>query len=526
MATATHIIQDSCGSRIGFIVDGTFYTEHSVRQNISLIDNLSLDGGSRVSTGTALPALNYKEAVIRHKYDTLIRENPFERDIQKELLTWKKERSGRILQLEGARQTGKTTELEKFAYGNYEYVIEVNLASDTGDFVSVIKSGSTPLALERYCLTAGLPRFVNSAETILILDEIQQSTLVYNALRTLASNIKCDIVVTGSYLGRFFANLKTETGEPDAFFSAGTVQPLVMRPLSFSEFCRIFHAENLLYSIDLYGSSDSGAYAELLDLYHIYRQIGGYPEVVREYIRSRDISACRRVIERLLSLFDEESRHYFKNAVEVEIFDNVYQYALKEMCTEKQGYEKGIFQKITEIAEPHVKNFVTGRELRNALMWLKYAGILDTCGLAANGRIEDIAPGRRIYFGDCGIAAYLAKNSALAESSLTGLLTETFVYTELRRLYDQPEGIRKIKLPPAFSTCGAYELDFMLLGTDNTIYGIEVKTKGGDPKSLKFFIDKRLITKGIVARPSPGGHGDRFDTIPIYAVGCRFPYLS
>ena len=59
---------------------------------------------------------------------------------------------------------------------------------------------------------------------------------------------------------------------------------------------------------------------------------------------------------------------------------------------------------------------------------------------------------------------------------------------------------------------------------EKSYYGIEVKTRGGNPLSLKVFIDNHLIDKGIVAKPTPGGHGDRFDTIPIYAVGCRFPY--
>lgn len=33
-----------------------------------------------------------------------------------------------------------------------------------------------------------------------------------------------------------------------------------------------------------------------------------------------------------------------------------------------------------------------------------------------------------------------------------------------------------------------------------------------------------LMERGIVVKPTKGGHGDKFDTIPIYMVGCRFPY--
>ena len=64
----------------------------------------------------------------------------------------------------------------------------------------------------------------------------------------------------------------------------------------------------------------------------------------------------------------------------------------------------------------------------------------------------------------------------------------------------------------------------MVLDTNNVIYGIEVKTTKGNPKSLKVFLDKSLVDKGIVAKLTKGGRGEAFDTIPIYTVGCRFPY--
>ena len=50
-----------------------------------------------------------------------------ERDVQQELLNWKKKHHKRVLQVEGPRQVGKTHEVKKFASQNYEQVIYVNL---------------------------------------------------------------------------------------------------------------------------------------------------------------------------------------------------------------------------------------------------------------------------------------------------------------------------------------------------------------------------------------------------------------
>lgn len=170
---------------------------------------------------------------------------------------------------------------------------------------------------------------------------------------------------------------------------------------------------------------------------------------------------------------------------------------------------------------------VSSREVGNAVMWLKYSGIIDTCDLAVNGDIDNIQPSRRMYFTDCGIAAYLAGQSVIDKSQLDGLLTETFVFSELDRLHKIKSHRDKVKRKSVcFSTLGSYELDFIVVGADNTIYGIEVKTNTGNPVSLKIFIDKGLVDKGILAKKTYGGHGEKFDTIPIFAVGARFPYYA
>ena len=78
---------------------------------------------------------------------------------------------------------------------------------------------------------------------------------------------------------------------------------------------------------------------------------------------------------------------------------------------------------------------------------------------------------------------------------------------------------------PCFSIYNQYELDFVVIDKGNTIYGIEVKTGNGNPESLRIFMDRHLIDRGIVAKPARGGQGEKFDTIPIFTVGCRFPYM-
>ena len=141
--------------------------------------------------------------------------------------------------------------------------------------------------------------------------------------------------------------------------------------------------------------------------------------------------------------------------------------------------------------------------------------------------VNDYVPASRLYYMDCGIASYVAGQTALPKDSVDGFLTENFVYTELYRLYKQQEGRKPVKGDmPCFSCYNGYELDFMVLGKDNTVYGLEVKTDTGIPKSLRVYIDRKLVDKGIVAKRTNGGRGDLFDTIPVYMAGAGFPYRS
>ncbi len=57
-------------------------------------------------------------------------------------------------------------------------------------------------------------------------------------------------------------------------------------------------------------------------------------------------------------------------------------------------------------------------------------------------------------------------------------------------------------------------------------WGIEVKTGDNRTKSLVFFKERGMIDKAFRAAPTKGGHGEKFDTVPIYLAGVNFPYVK
>ena len=342
--------------------------------------------------------------------------------------------------------------------------------------------------MEIYCRKASLHSFKNDKRTILIIDEIQIDPKVYNSIRTLYNNLKCDILVTGSYLGQI---LKKEYFHP-----MGTISYTTMFPLSFKEFCRAFRKEKKLLELDIYKDKYDD---ELGKLYEIYRKIGGYPDVVTEFIKTRSIDNCNDIIQKLLTTFEIESRCLTEVIPLYDIFNCI------------------------------LTNNFSNKSISNGIQWLIYSGIIGEMSLYLETGIGHL---RRIYFLDCGLANYLAKQVNINESTKEGMLTETFAFSELYRLHKERYSKSKVLgRTPGFGICNNYELDFIILekvkDSNGDSYGrkvgIEVKTTKGDLKSLKVFLNKGLIERGILAKKSGGGHNDSFDTIPIYAIG-NFPY--
>lgn len=150
---ATYKVKNRENKTAGFIVDGNYVKYYNAFVNIDLIDNLSVaeDGTIESKSGT-LKEITVKQ--IHEKiYSDKCSENPLERDVQADLERWKDKWSNYVLYLTGARQIGKTTELLKYAYKNYEQIIYINLAEEDSlkDFEELVLSNSLHFGMINYC---------------------------------------------------------------------------------------------------------------------------------------------------------------------------------------------------------------------------------------------------------------------------------------------------------------------------------------------------------------------------------------
>ena len=239
----------------------------------------------------------------------------------------------------------------------------------------------------------------------------------------------------------------------------------------------------------------------------------------------KNIDRCRKLIRDLLNIFKKESSVYLEESEKTDIFNEVYEAVICKLMESNKGSKNNIIEDVTIHLKKNSKYIIKPSEVYDAVKWVIFSGIAGTCSVFNGNDPTKIHPGRRLYFNDSGVAAFVMRKMRLPKNTASGLLTEHFAYNELLRLISNDDSLSDILNDrPYFSIYNNYELDFAIFLSNNDIYGIEVKTITGDPKSLKIYKSQNFISRGILAKLCKGGHNELFDTIPIFAIGARFPY--
>ena len=436
------------------------------------------------------------------------------RNIYKKLLAWKKENTGRVLELQGARQVGKTYILKKFGKENFSKMVYINMAENTGkNFSRCISIAmewepgkpmeETPIrkALELYDET-----FKDNKDTVVIIDEIQESAEIYNQIRTLAREFQAYVIVTGSYLGR--------TMEPDFFLPAGDMDHMVMESMTFDEFLDVFDEQELYEKIDLYGKGRTEDYKKLMEYYEIYQKIGGYPAVVACYAEYRDLNKCMGLIGDLINVFADESKRYFED---INMFQKLFNAIALLMMQEKQGI-RDLTAELSKIAYQEESGRTTKKMINHAISWLQESHIIGYASKAVDCDYKQIKDNSRYYFLDMGIAYYFLSRTGAPYDVIKGLLAENFVYLVLRRRIENTHEIAG--LVPWFASYEKIkgELDFYVRSlVDYKNYGIEVKSTDASAKTArKLLEDGKLDYLYLLKGETMGGIADgRIFTVPL-----------
>lgn len=436
------------------------------------------------------------------------------RDAYNKLLEWKNNHTNKVLLVEGARQVGKTYLVKKFANENYKNVIYINLLEESGeDLLSIynkIKDERLSGILDRENTNSLKEmfkrfsrKFIDNKECVIIIDEIQEEYKIYNMIRQFAREFEAHFIMTGSYLGRVV--MKNEF-----WSSMGDVDFLEIKPLSFVEFINAINLSEVYEALDLFGNSEKNNYELIYSKYKDYCIVGGYPEVVCEYLNG-GVDNLEGLFEKLLRIFCEESARYFDGDIlTARMFEDCINAIIQMLASNKKGFSSGSYtEELQQIIVKQYSSNINKENCNRILQWFHTSKFVKDCDKLVEFDFTNIKKRQRYFLSDIGMANYVLNKSNILLSESNGVLNETFVYQCL---------VDKIPTVPMFAVYGDGELDFVYRNRENAyVYGIEVKAGKNSGKTITESLNNGKINFAIYLKGlTEGGVANKIYTIPIY----------
>ncbi len=227
----------------------------------------------------------------------------FCRLINEDLHKWRRLPGRKPLVLRGARQVGKTIAIRMFGE-SYDLFSELNL--ETPENAALFSQGLKPQEILQAIKLKQRVSVSESGSWLLFLDEIQACPEAVAQLRYFYEDVpELHLIAAGSLL-------EVALQREQISFPVGRVEFRYLYPMSFEEFLGASVGQDM---VDVFRQVPSPVYAqeELFRLYHLYALVGGMPEAVKEYVRTRDMVAVNRIYENLFTAYIDDISKYARN---------------------------------------------------------------------------------------------------------------------------------------------------------------------------------------------------------------------
>ncbi len=425
------------------------------------------------------------------------------------LLEWKERQSRKPLLLRGARQVGKTHTVRELGK-TFPHFIEINLESNAAARTIIEKDYDTARIVLQLSELVQMP--ITPGSTLLFLDEIQNVPKAIIALRYFYETMPgLHVIAAGSLLD--FAI--EQVGIP-----VGRVSSLCMYPMSFVEFLValghngwaktiIDHEVEILLSEPLH--------EKLLNLVGMYLAIGGMPEAINEWIKTKTSRASKMVHSDLLFNYQQDFGKYAKSH-QIKHLAILFKQAADQLGNKFMYARVGEYQK---------------RELEPALLLLEKAGLLyqvikssgQGIPLGAQADLRDF----KIILLDVGLSQALLKLDIapwfidpITTFINKGEIVEAFVGQELLA-YADPITKESLFYWRREERGSHAEIDYLVQIKDSVV-PIEVKAGASKRiKSMHLFLDSHpKALYGIRFWANNYLHEEKIKSYPLYAVAKPF----
>ncbi len=215
--------------------------------------------------------------------------------------------SNKILVIDGARQIGKSYIIRKVGKDLFqENYIEINFVADKEGAKLFEKVSSVEDFYFALSTIAG-EKMKDKKSTLIFLDEIQEYPHFITLLKFLKQDDKYSYIASGSLLG---VTLASTTSLP-----IGSIEIKRMYQLDFEEFliANGFSGEAVSVLENKFlarRSLDEAMHGKLLDLFKKYLIVGGLPDAVNEFLKTRNVALIRKIQEDIVRFYGEDAAKY------------------------------------------------------------------------------------------------------------------------------------------------------------------------------------------------------------------------
>ncbi|MEG1725998.1 MAG: ATP-binding protein [Anaerovoracaceae bacterium] len=430
----------------------------------------------------------------------------FKRSVDIELQKWAKETRRKPLLLRGARQIGKSSTIRNLGK-SFKHYIEVNF-DDREELSQLFEKSLTPQEIcEQLALFYRTP--IIPGETLLFFDEIQMSPAALAKLRYFYEQYpELHLIAAGSLLEFAIAEMPS--------FGVGRIRSLFMYPLSFEEFITTLGDEMLVAAYRKASPKNPLSeiiHKQLVERLKIFLIIGGMPESVSEYVRTRDLLHSSQVLSDIIVSLKSDFAKYKERVPALritEVFNSVV----------RQAEGKFVYERAAKSA--------SNVQVKQALELLIMAGLAyPITHTAANGiplGAEINPKNRRMILCDTGLFQHIL-NLDVSQILITddfqvvnrGALAEIFAGTELLKTSSCYDEAQLYCWHREKSQSNA-QVDY-IIQHNNSILPIEIKagTKGA-MQSLRVFMAEKHLSKGVRSSLENFARYEDIYVYPLYAI--------
>ncbi len=231
----------------------------------------------------------------------------FKRKVYNKLLEWKNvSDGGTALLVEGARRVGKSFIVEEFAKREYSSYIIVDFNRPKEGVVDAIEKRPDDLDGLFNLLMVSYGRTIEKRKSLIVFDEVQQCPAARQLIKYLVADGRYDYIETGSLIA-----IKKNV---EGITIPSEEESIVMSPMDFEEFCwavgdlvSVDFARNAFNEMKPMGES---VHKAVMRRYREYLLVGGMPQAVDEYRKTRDFSRVDRIKRAILKLYGNDISKY------------------------------------------------------------------------------------------------------------------------------------------------------------------------------------------------------------------------